>query len=50
MIFCGGLDAKGNGVLDTPRLILRAFREEDSPALFAIYSEKRRTRFLRGFR
>ena len=30
--------------------ILRAFREEDSPALFAIYSEKRRTRFFRGFR
>lgn len=28
MIFCGGLAAKGNGVLDTPRLILRAFREE----------------------
>ena len=50
MIFCGGLAAKGNGVLDTPRLILRAFREEDGPALFAIYIEKRRTCFLRGFR
>lgn len=41
MIFCGGLAAKGNRVLDTPRLILRTFREEDSPALFAIYSDEK---------
>lgn len=36
-------------MLDTPRLILRAFREEDIPALFAIYSDEKTNVFLPWF-
>ena len=36
-------------MLDTPRLILRAFREEDIPVLFAIYSDEKTNVFLPWF-
>ena len=36
-------------VLETPRLILRPFAEEDADAVFAVYSDRETNTFFRGF-